>query len=76
MAPTLWHEIFAEVYFCGMGIFCVLGELVLKIMTDWFFLMGINLIHIFATNNYSVHTLCKTSITLYTVLFLNDRDKL
>ena len=33
--------------FCGSlflrnGDFCVLGELVLEIMTDWLFLMGIN----------------------------------
>ena len=38
----MWHKIFVGVYFCGMAIFCVLGELVLEITTDWFFLMGIN----------------------------------
>ena len=26
--PTVWHEIFAEVYFCGLVIFCVLQELI------------------------------------------------
>ena len=38
----MWHEIFVGVYFCGIAIFFVLGELVLEITTDWFFLMEIN----------------------------------
>ena len=41
---TLWHKIFARVYFCGLAIFCVLRELIFAIRsTDcWFFLLGIN----------------------------------
>ena len=33
---TVWHEIFAGVYFCGLAIFCVLRELIFPIRTDWF----------------------------------------
>ena len=33
----VWHEIFAEVYFCGLAVFCVLRELIFAIRTDWFF---------------------------------------
>ena len=39
---TLWHEIFARVYFCELRFFCVLGELIFAIGTDWFFLLGTN----------------------------------
>ena len=39
---TVWHKIFAGVYFCGLAIFCVLRELIFAIRTDWFFLLGIN----------------------------------
>ena len=39
---TVWHEIFAGVYFCGLTIFCVLQELIFAIRTGWFFLLGIN----------------------------------
>jgi len=40
---TVWHEIFAGVYFCGLAIFCVLRELTLAIKKDCrFFLLGIN----------------------------------
>ena len=39
---TVWREIFAGVYFCGLAIFCVLRELIFAIRTDWFFLLGIN----------------------------------
>ena len=39
---TVWHEIFAGVYFCGLAIFCVLRELISAIRSDWFFLQGIN----------------------------------
>ena len=42
MPCTVWHEIFAGVYFCGLAIFCVLRELIFAIRTDWFFLLGIN----------------------------------
>ena len=38
MSPTVWHEIFAGVYFCGLAIFCVLRELIFAIRKDWFFL--------------------------------------
>ena len=40
--PTVWHEIVAGVYFCGLAIFCILRELIFAIRTDWFFLLGIN----------------------------------
>ena len=33
---TVWHEVFAGVYFCGLAIFCVLRELIFPIRTDWF----------------------------------------
>ena len=39
---TVWHEIFAGVYFGGLAIFCVLRELISGIRTGWFFLLGIN----------------------------------
>ena len=39
---TVWQEIFAEVYFCGLASYCVLQELILAIRTDWFFSPGIN----------------------------------
>ena len=29
----MWHEIFAEVYFCGLAIFCALRELIFAIRT-------------------------------------------
>ena len=37
---TVWHEIFAGVYFCGLWIFCVLNERIFAIRTDWIFLLG------------------------------------
>ena len=37
---TVWHEIFAGVYFCGLVIFCVLWELTFVIRTDWFAKIG------------------------------------
>ena len=40
---TVWHEIFAGVYFYGLAIFCVLRELIFAISSDWFFLLGINI---------------------------------
>ena len=39
---TVWHKIFAGVYFCGLAIFCVLRELIFVIRRDWLFLLGIN----------------------------------
>ena len=39
---TVWHEIFAGVYFCGLAIFCVLRELIFATRIDWLFLLGIN----------------------------------
>ena len=42
LTDTLWNEIFAGVYFCGLAVFCVLWELIFAIRTDWFFLLGIN----------------------------------
>ena len=39
---TVWQEIFAGVYFCGLAIYCVLRELSFAIRTDWFFWLGIN----------------------------------
>ena len=39
---TVWHKIFAGVYFWGLATFCVLRELIFAIRTDWFFLLGIN----------------------------------
>ena len=38
---TVWHKIFAGVYFCGLAIFCPLRELILGL--GQFFLLGINL---------------------------------
>ena len=37
IVDTVWHEIFAGVYFWGLAIFCVLRELIFGIRTDWFF---------------------------------------
>ena len=37
IVDTVWHEMFAGVYFCGLAIFCVLRELIFGIRTDWFF---------------------------------------
>ena len=28
---NVWHEIFAEVYLCGLAIFCVLRELIFNL---------------------------------------------
>ena len=39
---TVWHEIYVEVYFGRLAIFCVLRELIFANKTDWFFLLGIN----------------------------------
>ena len=36
---TVWHEIFAGVFVCGLAIFCVLRELIFAIRTNWFFLI-------------------------------------
>ena len=36
---TVWHEMFAGVYFCGLAIFCVLWEVSFAIKTNWFFLI-------------------------------------
>ena len=38
---TVWHNIFAGGYFCGLVIFCVLQELICLIRPDKFFLLGI-----------------------------------
>ena len=42
LAFTVWHEIFAGVYFCRLAILCILRELLFAIRTDWFFLLEIN----------------------------------
>ena len=34
---TVWHEIFAGVYFCGLVIFSVLRKLIFATRTHWFF---------------------------------------
>ena len=39
---NVWHEILAEVYLCGLAMFCVLREGILAIRTNWFFLLEIN----------------------------------
>ena len=46
---TVWHEIFAGVYFCGLAIFLRGGGgggggegLIFAIREDWFFLLGIS----------------------------------
>ena len=39
---TVWHEIFAGVYFCGLAIFFVFRELIFAIRADWCFRLGIN----------------------------------
>ena len=39
---TMWHEIFAGVYFCELAIFYVLRELIFAAGTNWFFLLGID----------------------------------
>ena len=36
----MWHEIYVEVYFGRLAIFCVLRELIFATNTDWFFLAG------------------------------------
>ena len=36
---TVWHEIFAGVYFCTLAIFCVLRELIFAIKTNCCFLI-------------------------------------
>ena len=69
----MWHNIFAGGYFCGLVIFCVLQELICLIRPDKFFLLGIIF---FDFQKEGMHTLCKTSNSLYTVLFLNERGKL
>ena len=94
---NVWHEIFAEVYLCGLAIFCVLRELIFTIWTERFFLPGIifaifrkypvlsvdNIFCIFVLSENVqqkyIFSNKKTSISLpffYTVLFLNERDKL
>ena len=35
-ARSVWHEIFAGVYFWGLVFFGVLRELIFAIRTDWF----------------------------------------
>ena len=42
MVYTMWHEICARVYLCGLAIFCVLQELIFAKRTDWFFQLGSN----------------------------------
>ena len=37
---TVWHKIFARVYYCELAIFCVLRGVIFAIRTDWFFLLG------------------------------------
>ena len=81
----------AAVYFCGLAIFCVLRELIFVIRTDLFFLLGINFLQfpestqcpaliIFSfllSMRNRIHILIlNNSLSLYTVLFLNERDKL
>ena len=39
---TVWHEIFAGVYFCRLAIFFVFRELIFAIRADWFFRLRIN----------------------------------
>ena len=39
---SVWHEIFAKVYFSGLTIFCVLRKLIFAMRTNWFFLLEIN----------------------------------
>ena len=38
---TVWHKIFAGVYFCRLVIFFVLRELIFAIRTDCFFLLAV-----------------------------------
>ena len=74
---TVWHEIFAGGYFCGLTIFCVLRELIFPIFRRYpvpsiddifLFIEYVQWAYIFSNK--------KNSISLHTVLFLNERDKL
>ena len=90
---TVWHQIFAGVYFGGLAIFCVLRELIFAIKTNYFFLSFaiirkyavpsidnvfvvveyVQQKYIFKKQYYGMGTLCKTTNSLYTVLFLSER---
>ena len=84
---TVWHEIFAGVYFCGLAIFVFCGNLFLglgqivfsccELIFAIFFLVHATVIHIFK-QYYGVHTpyYVKQVFKLYTALFLNEKDKL
>ena len=56
---TVWHEIFAGVYFCGLTTFCVLQELVFAIRTDWFFLLGIKFLRFSESTQYPAFIILK-----------------
>ena len=91
---TVWHEIYAGVYFCGLAFFFVLRELIFAIRADWFFRLGINftifrkypvpsvdnILFLLSTYNRNAYYLSNNTtvcvdISLYTALFLNERDK-
>ena len=91
---TVWHEIFAGVYFCGLAIFFVFREQIFTIRADWFFRLGINftifrkypvpsvdnILFLLSTYNRNAYYLSNNTtvcvdISLYTALFLNERDK-
>ena len=42
LAFTVWHKIFAGVYFCRLAILCILRELSFAIRTGGFFLLEVN----------------------------------
>ena len=79
---TVWHELFAGVYFCGLVTFlCFAGNN----FRDWdrlFFLAGNNFLRFSESTQYpaliifslivkyvqyGVRTLCKTSVSLHTI---------
>ena len=84
----VWCEIFARVYFSGLAIFCVLRELIWQIgFSCWetridnifVFIKYVQQKYIFS-NNTTVSVpyihVYKTSISLYNVLILKERNKL
>ena len=79
-----------EFFFGRLAFFCVLGELIFAIRADWFFLLGINFcdfqkvpitqhrqyFRFYFVRAIEIYIFKQTSISLYTVVFLYERDKL
>ena len=83
---TVWHEIFAGVYFCVLGtIGFSCWELIISIFRKYsvpnidgifVFIKYVQLKFLFFKQDNRMRTLCKTSNSLYTILFLNEKGKL